>query len=75
LDATGKFLYNTVIYPTAPQKDILSASKTLLEIIAKYHIDVIVIGNGTASREAEQFVSDVITKNNCLTKYIVVSEA
>lgn len=75
MDATGKFLYNTVIYPTPPQSDILWATVTLLEMIAKYKVDVIVIGNGTASRESEQFVSECLKKTNGQTKYMVVSEA
>ena len=60
MDATGKFLYNTVIYPTPPQSDTAGATFKLLEMISKYKIDVIVIGNGTASRESEQFVSQAL---------------
>ena len=87
MDATGKFLYNTVIYPTPPQSDIAGATVKLLEMISKYKVDVIVIGNGTASRESEQFVSDTLktleAKNTLVTnnkelrtpKYMVVSEA
>lgn len=75
MDATGKFLYNTVIYPTPPQSDIAGATKSLLDMIAKYKVDVIVIGNGTGSRESEKFVGEVITKHKLLTKYMVVSEA
>lgn len=75
MDATGKFLYNTVIYPTPPQSDIAWATKSLLDMLEKYKVDVIVIGNGTGSRESEKFVGEVITKHKLLTKYMVVSEA
>jgi uncharacterized protein len=87
MDATGKFLYNTVIYPTPPQSDIAGATLKLLEMIEQYRVDVIVIGNWTASRESEQFVSQALqqleAKNKLLTpnsqfstpKYMVVSEA
>lgn len=81
LDPTGKFLYNTVIYPTPPQSDIAGATMKLLEMIEKYKVDVIVIGNGTGSRESEQFVSHALQIANANAKaekevkYMVVSEA
>ena len=62
VDKTWKFLYNTVIYPTEPQKKTEESEKTLKELIEKYKVDLIVIGNGTASRESERFVSDFIKK-------------
>lgn len=75
IDKNWQFLYNDIIYPTPPQNDIVWAEKKLLEIIAKYSIDLIVIWNWTASRESENFVSDVINKNKLDTKYLIVSES
>ncbi len=75
VDPTGKMLDIKVIYPHEPKKDVEGSKKTLLELINKYHIDIIAIGNGTASRESEAFVSDVIKEFNLDTKYIIVSEA
>ncbi len=75
VDATGKFLTKTVVYPTEPQNDLAGAEKTILELITKHNIQLIVIGNGTASRESESFVSALIKKNNLTTKYIITSEA
>jgi len=64
-----------VIYPTEPQKKTEESEKTLAELIKKYSIDLIVIGNGTASRESERFVSDFLKKYKLDTKYMIVSEA
>jgi uncharacterized protein len=75
VDKTGKFLYNTVIYPTEPQNKIAESEKTLKELIEKYKIDLIVIGNGTASRESEKFVADFIKKNKLTVKYMITSES
>lgn len=75
VDPTGKFLAKTVIYPTAPQNDTAWATRTLLSLIKEYAIDIIVIGNGTASREATQFVDQCISAANLDVQYIVVSEA
>lgn len=75
VDKTGKFLYNTVIYPTEPQKKIEESEKVLKELITKYKIDLIVIGNGTWSRESERFVADFIKKTKLPVKYIITSEA
>lgn len=75
VDPTGKFLAKTVIYPTAPQNDISGATRELLGLINQYGIELIVIGNGTASREATQFVDSVIKTNKLDTQYMVVSEA
>lgn len=75
VDPTGKFLYNTVIYPTAPQNDVLKAEATLLEIIKKFWVQLISLGNGTASRESEQFIAHVIKNNKLDVKYMVTSEA
>ncbi len=75
LDYTGKFLYNTVIYPTPPQKKLVESENKLLEIIKKYDIELIIIWNGTASRESEKFVAEIIKKNKLKTQYMVTSEA
>lgn len=75
VDATGKFLYNTVIYPTAPQNDILNAEATLVELIKKYKVNLISCGNGTASRESEQFIAKMIKNNKLDVKYLITSEA
>jgi uncharacterized protein len=75
VDATGKFLYNTVIYPTPPQNDVEKAEATLVELVKKYHIQVISCGNGTASRESEQFIANTIKKHNLNVKYLITSEA
>jgi len=64
-----------VIYPTEPQKKTEESEKTLKELIDKYKIDLIVIGNGTASRESEKFVADFIQKNKLNVKYMITSES
>ena len=75
LDKTGKVLDISVIYPTEPHNDIEGSRKKILELIDKYNIDVIAIGNGTASRESEAFVADTIKSCNKDVSYIIVSEA
>ena len=75
LDKTGKVLEIAVIYPTEPHNDIEGSKKKLLELIDKYNIDVIAIGNGTASRESEAFVADAIKSCKRDVSYIIVSEA
>ena len=75
LDKTGKVLDISVIYPTEPHNDIEGSKKKILELIDKYNIDVIAIGNGTASRESEAFVADTIKSANRDVSYIIVSEA
>ncbi len=75
IDNTGKFLDYTTIYPTEPQNDVEGAKKTLLALIKKYNIGIIAIGNGTASRESESFVSDVIKEADHEVVYAIVSEA
>jgi len=75
VDPTGKFLFNTVIYPTAPQNDTEKAEAILMWLIEQYHIDLISLGNGTASRESEQFLANVIKKNKLNVQYIITSEA
>lgn len=75
IDVTGKLLDYTTIYPTMPQNDVTGATKTLLELIEKHNVDMIAIGNGTASRESEKFVADVIKKAKRKVYYTIVSEA
>lgn len=79
IDDTGKLLATTTIYPTQPQNDVEGSKKTLLQLIQKYQINMIAIGNGTASRESEIFVSDVIKEAKDLlgaeVQYVIVSEA
>ncbi len=75
IDETGKVLDTATVYPTAPQNDEEGAKKVLLNLIEKDHIDMIAIGNGTASRESEKFVSDIIKEVNHDICYVIVSEA
>ena len=75
IDETGKVLDTSTVYPTAPQNDEQGAKKTLLDLINKHHIDMIAIGNGTASRESETFVSNMIKEINSEIYYAIVSEA
>lgn len=75
VDGTGKVLDTTVVYPTPPQKKIEEAKKTLEKLIDKYKVDVISIGNGTASKESEIFVSDMVKDYGGKVTYAVVSEA
>ncbi len=79
IDETGKLLDTTTIYPTEPQNDVEGAKKTLIALIAKYNVDMFAIGNGTASRESEIFVADVIKevkeKYGKEVHYAIVSEA
>ncbi|HEY0222626.1 MAG TPA: Tex family protein [Lactovum miscens] len=78
VDATGKLLDATVIYPTKPASAsrIEASKKELVSLIKKYHVDMIAVGNGTASRESEAFVAEVIKENKLdKTFYVIVSEA
>lgn len=75
VDETGKKLDNTVIFPTAPQNKIEEAKKILIELIKKYQVDLLSIGNGTASRETEQFVAEMIKEYNKPLHYVIVNEA
>ena len=75
IDETGKVLDYTTVYPTAPQNDVENAKNELLKLIDKDKIDMIAIGNGTASRESEQFVSDMIKETSRPVHYVIVSEA
>lgn len=75
VDATGKFLDKTVIYPTEPQNKVKEAWDTLKKLVDQYKIDLIVIGNGTASRESEKVVNEFIKKYNLDVKYMITSES
>ncbi len=75
IDDTGKLLATTTVYPTEPQNDTEGAKKKLLELINKYNINMIAIGNGTASRESEMFVADMIKEVKHDIHYAIVSEA
>ena len=75
IDETGKVLDYTTVYPTEPQNDIEGAKKELLKLINKDEIDMIAIGNGTASRESEMFVADLIKEAGRDVQYVIVSEA
>ena len=75
IDETGKLLDYTTVYPTEPQNDVEKAKKELLKLIDKDKIDMIAIGNGTASRESEMFVSDMIKEAKRDVHYVIVSEA
>jgi len=75
IDETGKVLDYTTVYPTEPQNDVEGAKKELLKLIEKDKIDMIAIGNGTASRESEIFVSDMIKETPRDVHYVIVSEA
>lgn len=79
LDDTGKFLDNVAVYPTAPQNDVEGAIKTLKSLVYKYNVDVISLGNGTASRESEEvlarLIKEVKEEKGKDLYYVVVSEA
>ena len=75
IDETGKVLDITTVYPTEPQNDVAGAEKELVRLINKDHVDMIAIGNGTASRESEMFVSEMIKKCDHEVLYTIVSEA
>jgi uncharacterized protein len=76
LDETGKLLAYTTIYPTEPKRDIAGATKTILALIEKYKANVIAIGNGTASRETEIFIADLIRQSGIKDlQYTIVNEA
>ena len=75
IDDTGKLLDYTTIYPTQPQNDIAGATKSMIELIDKYNVNIIALGNGTASRESEKFIVEVIKKIDKKVYYAIVSEA
>ena len=75
IDPTGKPLKIEVIYPTEPHNKVEESKKIVLDLIDKYNIDIIAIGNGTASRESEAFIADCIKDANRKVEYIIVNEA
>lgn len=75
IDETGKVLDIATVYPTAPQNDVEGAKKELLKLIEKDNVNMIAIGNGTASRESEAFVADMIKEAKHDVNYVIVSEA
>ena len=75
IDGTGKFMDKAVVYPTHSEKIIKKAKETLKSFIEKYNIDIVAIGNGTASRETESLVAEILQELNDGVSYIIVSEA
>ena len=75
VDNTGKVLYTTVIFPTAPQNKVAESKKIVLDIIKKYNVSLISLGNGTASRESEAVIVDIIKECPAKVEYIIVNEA
>lgn len=75
INETGKLLAYTTVYPTQPKNDVAGTEATLKKLVDKYKINVIVIGNGTASRETEEVVADFIKKNDLPIHYTIVNEA
>lgn len=75
VDETGKVLDTKVIYPTAPQNKVEEAKEEVKRLIDKYHISIISVGNGTASRESEQIIVDMIKENHLSVQYVIVNEA
>ena len=75
VDETGKVLYTTVIFPTAPQNKVEESKKIVLDIINKYNVSLISLGNGTASRESEAVIVDIIKECKSKVEYIIVNEA
>ena len=75
VDNTGKVLYTTVIFPTAPQNKVAESKKIVLDIIKKYNVSLISLGNGTASRESEAVIVDIIKECPTKVEYIIVNEA
>ena len=76
LDETGKYLYSCVIKPFASsERELLNSKNMLLKLILEYKIDIVSIGNGTASRESEKLIADLIKEHNLSCKYIIVNEA
>lgn len=75
IDKTGKYLYSTVIKPFLNEKHLEQSKEIVKNLITKYNIDIIAIGNGTASRESEKLCAEIIKENKFNTKYVIVSEA
>ena len=78
IDKNGKYLYSTVIKPfinNIKENEFKKCKEVLVDLIKKYNVDIISIGNGTASRESEKLCAEIIKENNLNTKYVIVSEA
>ncbi len=75
VDATGKVLDTKVIYPTAPQNKVEESKKELKRLISKYHVDLISVGNGTASRESEEVIVELLKELDRPVQYVIVNEA
>nr|WP_289765704.1 Tex-like N-terminal domain-containing protein [uncultured Acetatifactor sp.] len=75
VDPTGKVLDTKVIYPTAPQNKVEESKRELKKLIARYHVDLISVGNGTASRESEQIIVDLLKELDRPVQYVIVNEA
>lgn len=75
VDDTGKLLDTATVYTTAPQNDIEGGKKIIKGLIEKYNVDIISLGNGTASRESEQFIADLLPEIDHKVYYVIVSEA
>ncbi|MBR0152782.1 MAG: helix-hairpin-helix domain-containing protein, partial [Lachnospiraceae bacterium] len=75
VDAQGKVLHTVVVYPTMPQNKVREAKETVKKLIDKYHIDLISVGNGTASRESEQIIVDMLKEVKRPVAYVITNEA
>lgn len=75
VDSTGQFLASETIYPTPPREDLQHAEHVLLKLIQQHHVQLIAVGNGTASRETDRFVTDVLKRHNLSITHVSVSEA
>ena len=75
VDATGKVLDTTVIYPTPPKNQVKESMAKIHQLIQKHHVDIIALGNGTASRESEKVISDYLKEQKSPVKYVIVNEA
>ena len=75
VDPTGKVLDTTVIYPTAPQNKVKEAMAVIEKLIRRYHVEIISLGNGTASRESEQIIADFLKQTKLPVQYVIVNEA
>ncbi len=75
VDKNGKFLESTTVYPTEPQNKVAEAKRELKSLIEKYNVNIIAIGNGTASRESEKFISEMLKEIEKDVQYIIVNEA
>ena len=75
VDPTGKVLDTTVIYPTAPQNKVTESMRVIEQLIRKYHVDIISLGNGTASRESEMIVAEILREIDEKVSYVITNEA